>query len=83
MKTALDLLEMVTRKVVWRAGNRMVKKVTEREGYKIQDGQEVKMTVREMIKRRKATKRSARKRKSKEQQITRKRERTMMKRGDQ
>ena len=83
MKTALDLLEMVTRKVVWRAGKRMVKKVTEREGYKIQDGQEVKMTVREMIKRRKATKRSARKRKSKEQQITRKRERTMMKRGDQ
>lgn len=83
MKTALDLLEMVTRKVVWRAGKRMVKKVTEREGYKIQDGQEVKMTVREMIKRRKATKRAARKRKSKEQQITRKRERTMMKRGDQ
>lgn len=83
MKTALELLEMVTRKVVWRAGKRMVKKVTDREGYKMQDGQEVKMSVRELIKRRKAAKRTARKRKSKEQQMLRKRERTLMKRGDQ
>jgi hypothetical protein len=77
-----ELLEMVARNVVWRDGKRLIKKQTDRVGYKMQDGQEVKMTTREQIKRRKAGKRTARKNKSKEQMIIRKRERTMKKRGD-
>lgn len=83
MMTAGQLLEMVSRNVVWRDGKRLIKKQTDRVGYKMQDGQEQKMTTREQIKRRKAARRAARKRKSKEQQANRKRERTMAKRGNQ
>lgn len=77
-----ELVEVVTRNIVWRDGKRLVKKQTDRPGYKVQDGQELKMTTREQIKRRKAAKRTARKNKSKQQMIIRKRERTMQKRGD-
>jgi len=83
MVTAEKLLEMVSRNVVWRDGKRKILKQTDRPGYKMVDGQEEKMTTREQIKRRKGARRSARKRKSKEQQIIRKRERTMKKRGNQ
>jgi hypothetical protein len=78
-----ELIEAVYRHVVWRDGKRKIKKETDRPGYRIEDGQEVKMTTREQIKRRKGAKRAARKNRSKEQQIIRKRERTLRKRGDQ
>jgi len=81
--TLLELLETVTRNVVWRDGKRLVKKQTDKVGYKMEDGSEIKMTTREQIKRRKAAKRTARKNKAKMNQIIRKRARTMQRRGDQ
>jgi|TARA_Y100000590_G_C15067979_1_gene768915 hypothetical protein len=89
MKTFKELMdefvEALKRKVVYRNGKRVVKKVTDKDGYKVVkvDGKEkeVKMSSKEKIARKKAAKIAARKRKSKSSQIAKKRARTMKKRG--
>ena len=57
--------EAVKRKVVVRGGIRQVKKVTDKAGFKMVGGKEVKMDAKEKMKRKKGAKIAARKAKSK------------------
>ena len=72
--------EAVKRKVVFRGGKRQVKKVTDKAGFKMVGGKEVKMDAKEKMARKKAAKVSARKRKSKGAMIAKKRAKSMAKR---
>ena len=85
MKTFKELMdefvEALKRKVVYRDGKRVVKKVTDKDGYKVVGGKEVKMSSKEKLARKKAGKIAARKRKSKSAQIAKKRARSTAKRG--
>ena len=88
MKTFKELMdEMISRwsegiksKMVVRGGKKMRKKVTDKKGYKMVGGKEVKMGAKEMMARKKAGKIAARKRKSKGAQIAKKRAMSMKKR---
>ena len=84
-KTLMDEIisrwsEAVKTKMVVRGGKEMRKKVTDKKGFKIVGGKEVKMGAKEMMARKKAAKVSARKRKSKGAQIAKKRAISMKKR---
>ena len=88
MKTFKELMdEMISRwsegiksKMVVRGGKKMRKKVTDKKGYKMVGGKEVKMKSDEIRARAKAGKVAARKRKSKGAQIAKKRAKSMAKR---
>ena len=88
MKTFKELMdEMISRwsegiksKMVVRGGKKMRKKVTDKKGYKMVGGKEVKMKSDEIRARAKAGKVAARKRKSKGAQIAKKRSKSMAKR---
>jgi len=88
MKTFKELMdEMISRwsegiktKMVVRGGKKMRKKVTDKKGYKMVGGKEVKMDAKEKMARAKAAKVAARKRKSKGAQIAKKRAMSMKKR---
>ena len=84
MKTFKELtaefVEAIKRKVVYRGGKRVVKKVTDKDGYKMVGGKEVKMSPKEKIARKKAGKIAARKRKGQSAAIAKKRARSMAKR---
>ena len=72
MKTFKDFIsrwnEALTKKIVYRAGKKVIKKVTNKDGYKVVkvDGKEkeVKMDAKEKMKRKKGAKFAAKKRKS-------------------
>ena len=84
MKTFKELkakfVEALKKKVVYRGGRRVVKKVSDKEGYKVVGGKEVKMTPKEKIARKKAGKIAARKRKGQSAAIAKTRARSMAKR---
>lgn len=82
LKELISIVEKVQRKVVYRSGKRMIKKKTDKAGFKTKDGREVKMSAREKIKRAKGAKRAAKKKMSKQGIISRKRQITMKKRHD-
>jgi hypothetical protein len=73
-------LEALKKKVVFRGGKRMVLKKTDKKGYKVVDGKEVKMSAKEKINRKKAAKKAAIKRKSGSAAAAKKRARSMKKR---
>ena len=84
-KTLMDEIisrwsEAVKTKMVVRGGKKMRKKVTDKKGFKMVGGKEVKMGAKEMMARKKAAKVSARKRKSNGAQIAKKRAISMKKR---
>ena len=84
-KTLMDEIisrwsEAVKTKMVVRGGKKMRKKVTDKKGYKMVGGKEVKMDAKEKMARAKAGKVAARKRKSKGAQIAKKRAMSMKKR---
>lgn len=59
-----QLIEKVVKKKVIRAGQRVKIKTSDKEGYKIQDGKEVKISSREKINRARSMKKAVIKRKS-------------------
>lgn len=73
--------EALKRKVVIRGGKRIVKKVTDKPGYKVVGGKEQRMKPSEIRARHKSAIKSARKKKSHQAQITRKRNKSMKKRS--
>jgi len=84
-KTLMDEIisrwsEAVKTKMVVRGGKKMRKKVTDKKGFKMVGGKEVKMGAKEMMARKKAAKVAARKRKSKGASIAKKRAISMKKR---
>jgi len=72
--------EKVVRKKVVRGGKAIVKKVTDKAGYKVKDGREIRMSPREQQLRKKAAKKAARKRKSSMKQSQAKRQRSIKRR---
>ena len=84
-KTLMDEIisrwsEAVKTEMVVRGGKKMRKKVTDKKGFKMVGGKEVKMGAKEMMARKKAAKVAARKRKSKGASIAKKRAISMKKR---
>jgi len=77
---AEEVDEAIMRKRVVRGGKIMMKKKTNKAGYKMKGGKEVKMSSVEMIKRRRASMLAARKRKGKQGMMQKKRQRSIMKR---
>ena len=73
--------EAVKRKVVFRGGKRQVKKVTDKAGFKMVCGKEVKMDAKEKMKRKKGAKIAARKAKSKKGVAANKRLKSLKKGG--
>ena len=73
--------EAVKKKVVFRGGKRMVKKVTDKAGFKMVGGKEVKMDAKEKMKRKKGAKIAARKSKSKKGIAAKKRLKSLKKGG--
>lgn len=58
------LVEKIVKKKVIRDGHKVLKKTSDKEGYRIKDGKEVKMSSQEKLARSKAQKKGAIKRKS-------------------
>ena len=73
-------LEALKKKIVYRGGKKIILKKTNKKGYKVVDGKEVKMSAKEKLNRKKAAKKAARKRKSGSAAAAKKRARTMKKR---
>jgi hypothetical protein len=73
-------LEALKKKIVFRGGKRMVLKKTDKKGYKVVDGKEVKMSAKEKMNRKKAAKKGAMKRKSGSAAAAKKRAKSMKKR---
>jgi|TARA_B100002003_G_C13833187_1_gene409395 hypothetical protein len=73
-------LEALKKKIVFRGGKRMVLKKTDKKGYKVVDGKEVKMSAKEKMNRKKAAKKGAMKRKSGAAAAAKKRAKSMKKR---
>jgi len=73
-------LEALKRKIVFRAGKKIILKKTDKKGYKVVDGKEVKMSAKEKMNRKKAAKKGAMKRKSGSAAAAKKRARSMKKR---
>ena len=84
MKTFQEYLdatvEALKKKIVFRGGKRIVLKKTDKKGYKVVGGKEVKMSAKEKINRKKAAKKAAIKRKSGSAAAAKKRARSMKKR---
>ena len=78
-KPALQLLEALKMKRMVRNNKVIKKKVTDREGYKVLGGKEVRMSAAEKRKRAKSAKKAARKKVSKMASITRKQKKSMKK----
>ena len=74
------LSETVRKKRVVRQGKRVVKKVTDKPGYRIQNGREVRMSTSEKRKRAISQRKAARKRKPQQKAAERKRKRSIRKR---
>ena len=72
-------LEALKKKIVFRGGKRMVLKKTDKKGYKVVDGKEVKMSAKEKMNRKKAAKKGAMKRKSGSAAAAKKRAKSMKK----
>ena len=75
-----EMIEAIKKKIVFRAGKKVIKKVTDKKGFKMVGGKEVKMKAKEVIARKKAGKKRAIKMKSKKGILTKKRLKTMKKR---
>ena len=75
-----EMIEAIKKKIVFRAGKKVIKKVTDKKGFKMVGGKEVKMKAKEVIARKKAGKKRAIKMKSKKGVLTKKRLKTMKKR---
>jgi hypothetical protein len=73
-------VEALKKKIVFRGGKKIIKKSTDKAGYKTVGGKEVKMDAKEKMNRKKAAKKSAVKRKSKSGQSAKKRAKSMKKR---
>ena len=73
-------LEALKKKIVFRGGKRMVLKKTDKKGYKVVGGKEVKMSAKEKMNRKKAAKKGAMKRKSGSAAAAKKRAKSMKKR---
>jgi len=73
-------LEALKKKIVFRGGKKMVLKKTDKKGYKVVDGKEVKMSAKEKMNRKKAAKKGAMKRKSGAAAAAKKRAKSMKKR---
>ena len=73
-------LEALKKKIVFRGGKRMVLKKTDKKGYKVVAGKEVKMSAKEKMNRKKAAKKAAMKRKSGSAAAAKKRAKSMKKR---
>ena len=75
-----DVDEAVKRKRVVRGGKVQLKKKTDKPGYKVKGGKEVRMTPQEIMRRKRAAKKASLKRKSKKSVSSRKRVRSVAKR---
>jgi hypothetical protein len=75
-----DTVEALKKKIVFRGGKRMVLKKTDKKGYKVVGGKEVKMSAKEKMNRKKAAKKGAMKRKSGFAAAAKKRAKSMKKR---
>ena len=73
-------LEALKKKIVFRGGKRMVLKKTDKKGYKVVGGKEIKMDAKEKMNRKKAAKKGAMKRKSGSAAAAKKRAKSMKKR---
>ena len=86
MKTFQEYLdatvEALKKKIVFRGGKRIVLKKTDKKGFKVVGGKEVKMKAPERLARRKAMRKVAKKNRAKSGRMAKKRARTMRKRGN-
>jgi len=73
-------LEALKKKIVFRGGKKLVLKKTDKKGFKVVDGKEVKMSPKEIKNRKLASKKSAKKRKATSAQAVKKRMKSMKKR---
>ena len=73
-------LEALKKKIVFRGGKRIVLKKTDKKGFKVVDGKEVKMSPKEIKNRKLAAKKSAKKRKATSAKAVKKRMKSMKKR---
>ncbi len=73
-------LEALKKKIVYRGGKKIILKKTNKKGYKVVDGKEVKMSAKEKMNRKKAAKKAAMKRKSGSAKAAKKRAISMKKR---
>jgi hypothetical protein len=73
-------LEALKKKIVFRGGKKLVLKKTDKKGFKVVDGKEVKMSPKEIKNRKLAAKKSAKKRKATSAQAVKKRMKSMKKR---
>jgi len=73
-------LEALKKKIVFRAGKKLVLKKTDKKGFKVVDGKEVKMSPKEIKNRKLAAKKSAKKRKATSAKAVKKRMKSMKKR---
>ena len=84
MKTFQEYLdatvEALKKKIVFRGGKRMAIKKSDKKGFKVKDGKEVKMSAKEVQGRKKGAKRGAMKRKSGAAAAAKKRAKSMSKR---
>jgi hypothetical protein len=82
MKSFIEytLLEGITRKKVIRGGVRKIKKISNKDGFKVIDGKETKISTKERLMLRLRNKKSAKKRKGKSATSNRKRAVSMNKR---
>jgi len=70
-------LEALKKKIVFRGGKKLVLKKTDKKGFKVVDGKEVKMSPKEIKNRKLAAKKSAKKRKATSAQAVKKRMKSM------
>lgn len=73
-------LEALKKKIVFRGGKKLVLKKTDKKGFKVVDGKEVKMSPKEIKNRKLASKKSAKKRKATSAKAVKKRMKSMKKR---
>jgi hypothetical protein len=73
-------LEALKKKIVFRGGKKLVLKKTDKKGFKVVDGKEVKMSPKEIKNRKLAAKKSAKKRKATSGLAVKKRMKSMKKR---
>ena len=73
-------LESLKKKIVFRGGKKLVLKKTDKKGFKVVDGKEVKMSPKEIKNRKLAAKKSAKKRKATSAKAVKKRMKSMKKR---
>jgi len=75
-----DTVEALKKKIVFRGGKKIILKKTDKKGYKVVGGKEVKMSAKEKLNRKKAAKKAAIKRKSGSKAAAKKRLKSMKKR---